>query len=119
MEWWQLFSMMVGGLILLMLAGMPVAFAFLSMNTLFAFFLWGGMDGIIRGLFDSITNFSLLPLPLFILMGEAMYNSGLVQKLIDALDKLLGRMPGRLGLLALGVIPALGLSEVKFAPASP
>jgi tripartite ATP-independent transporter DctM subunit len=105
MEWWQIFSILIGGLIVLMLIGMPVAFAFLSMNTIFAFFMWGGLsglDGVIRGIFDSITKFSLLPLPLFILMGEAMYNSGLVQKLIDALDKLLGRMPGRLGLLALG-----------------
>jgi len=105
MEWWQLFSLLIGGLIVLMLIGMPVAFAFFSMNTIFAFFMWGGLDGldgVIRGTFDSITKFSLLPLPLFILMGEAMYNSGLVQKLIDALDKLLGRMPGRLGLLALG-----------------
>jgi len=105
MEWWQFFSILIGGLIVLMLIGMPVAFAFLTVNTVFAFFMWGGLgglDGVIRGTFDSITKFSLLPLPLFILMGEAMYNSGLVQKLIDALDKLLGRMPGRLGLLALG-----------------
>jgi len=105
MEWWLLLTLMIGGLILLMLIGMPVAFAFLTMNTVCAYFLWGGVngfDGVIRGLFDSITIFSLLPLPLFILMGEAMYNSGLVLKLIDALDKLLGRMPGRLGLLALG-----------------
>ena len=105
MEWWLIFTLMIGGLIALMLVGMPVAFAFLTMNCVFAFFLWGGLsglDGVIRGLFESITVFSLLPLPLFILMGEAMYNSGLVLKLIDALDKLLGRMPGRLGLLALG-----------------
>jgi TRAP-type mannitol/chloroaromatic compound transport system permease large subunit len=105
MEWWLILTLMLGGLILLMLLGMPVAFAFLTMNTVCAYFLWGGVngfDGVIRGLFESITVFSLLPLPLFILMGEAMYNSGLVLKLIDALDKLLGRMPGRLGLLALG-----------------
>jgi tripartite ATP-independent transporter DctM subunit len=105
MEWWLILTLMLGGLILLMLLGMPVAFAFLTMNTVCAYFLGGGVngfDGVIRGLFESITGFSLLPLPLFILMGEAMYNSGLVLKLIDALDKLLGRMPGRLGLLALG-----------------
>lgn len=105
MEWWLIFMLMIGGLIFLMLAGLPVAFAFLLMNSVFAYFLWGGLsglDGVIRGIFDSITIFSLLPLPLFILMGEAMYNSGLVIKLIDALDKLLGRLPGRLALLALG-----------------
>ncbi len=102
MEWWLILSLMIGGLIVLMLSGIPVAFAFLLVNTVCAALIWGGLDGVIRGLFDSITVFSLLPLPLFILMGEVMYNSGLVLKLIDALDKLLGRMPGRLGLLALG-----------------
>lgn len=105
MEWWLILSLMLGGLIVLMLVGIPVAFAFLLMNSVCAYLLWGGaggLDGVIRGLFDSITVFSLLPLPLFILMGEVMYNSGMVLKLIDALDKLLGKMPGRLGLLALG-----------------
>jgi tripartite ATP-independent transporter DctM subunit len=105
MEWWLIFLLMIGGLVFLMLVGFPVAFAFLFVNTLAAYFLWGGisgLDGVIRGLFDSLTVFALLPLPLFILMGEVMYNSGLVVHLIDTLDKLLGRMPGRLGLLALG-----------------
>ncbi len=105
MEWWLILSLMLGGLIVLMLIGIPVAFAFLLMNSVCAYLLWGGadgLDGVIRGLFESITVFSLLPLPLFILMGEVMYNSGMVLKLIDALDKLLGKMPGRLGLLALG-----------------
>jgi tripartite ATP-independent transporter DctM subunit len=105
MEWWLIFMLMIGGLIFLMLVGLPVAFAFLLVNTVSAYFLWGGLsglDGVIRGLFDSITVFALLPLPLFILMGEVMYNSGLIVHLIDTLDKLLGRMPGRLGLLALG-----------------
>ena len=93
MEWWLILMLMIGGLIFLMLVGLPVAFAFLLMNTVSAYFLWGGLsglDGVIRGLFDSITLFALLPLPLFILMGEVMYNSGLVVHLIDTLDKLLG-----------------------------
>ncbi|MBW2609305.1 MAG: TRAP transporter large permease subunit [Deltaproteobacteria bacterium] len=103
MEWWLVFLIIFGGLIFLMLSGMPVAFAFLLMNTIFAYFLWGGLSGlhgVIRSTFQSVTIFALLPLPLFILMGEVMYNSGLVVNLIDTLDKLLGRMPGRLGLLA-------------------
>jgi tripartite ATP-independent transporter DctM subunit len=103
MEWWLVLLILFGGLIFLMLSGIPVAFAFLLMNTIFAYFLWGGLSGfhgVIRSIFQSVTIFALLPLPLFILMGEVMYNSGLVVHLINTLDKLLGRMPGRLGLLA-------------------
>jgi tripartite ATP-independent transporter DctM subunit len=46
-----------------------------------------------------VTNFSLLPLPLFILMGELIFNSGLADKSLDALDKWIGKIPGRLSMV--------------------
>ncbi len=46
--------------------------------------------------------FSLLPVPLFILMGEVLFHSGLAFRAIDVLDKWMGRLPGRLGLVAVG-----------------
>ncbi|KKK84118.1 hypothetical protein LCGC14_2786560, partial [marine sediment metagenome] len=42
----------------------------------------------------------LLPLPLFILMGEVMFLSGVAPLMMDAVDKWVGRVPGRLGLMA-------------------
>jgi tripartite ATP-independent transporter DctM subunit len=38
----------------------------------------------------------------FILMGEIMFQSKMAPDMLDALDKWLGRLPGRLGLLAVG-----------------
>jgi len=103
MDWWLVLIIIFGGLITLMLAGMPVAFSFLLINTILGFIVWGGVSGLqqlILNIFQSITIFTLLPVPLFILMGEVMYHSGLVVHLLDTIDKWMGRLPGRLGLLA-------------------
>jgi len=43
----------------------------------------------------------LLPLPLFILMGELIFNSGLADKSLDALDKWIGKIPGRLSMVTI------------------
>lgn len=103
MEWWLVLLLIFGSLIALMLIGMPVAFCFLFVNVILGFVLWGGIPGLrqlILNIFQSITVFILLPVPLFILMGEVMYRSGIAVNLLDTLDKWLGRLPGRLGLLA-------------------
>jgi len=94
-----------GSLLFLMAAGMPVAFAFLLVNVVFMFLFWGGQIGLeqlAESLFASVRSFTLLPIPLFILMGEVMFRSGVAPRVMDVLDKWLGRLPGRLGLLAVG-----------------
>ncbi|MDP6180819.1 MAG: TRAP transporter large permease subunit, partial [Desulfatiglandales bacterium] len=103
MEWWMILIAIFGSLILLMLSGMPVAFCFLFINAILGYVLWGGIIGLqqlIDNIFASVTIFTLLPVPLFILMGEVMYRSGIAIHLLDTIDKWLGRLPGRLGLLA-------------------
>jgi len=93
----------MGGLLILMMTGMPVAFCFMLINVIGAFLFWGGAPGLeqlVLSLFRSLATFVLLPLPMFILMGEVMFHSGIAPVLIDSLDKWLGRLPGRLSLLA-------------------
>jgi tripartite ATP-independent transporter DctM subunit len=101
---WQLFLLLFFGSLLILLAtGMPVAFGFLTANVIFMFIYWGGSAGLqqlIESLFVSVSSFTLLPIPLFILMGELMFRSEIAPKMMDALDKWMGRLPGRLGLLA-------------------
>lgn len=87
----------------MMASGMPVAFCFMLVNIIGVIVLWGGQVGLeqlITSIYASVTSFTLLPVPLFILMGEIMFHSGVAPKMIDATDKLLGRLPGRLSLLA-------------------
>ena len=41
-----------------------------------------------------------MPVPLFLLMGEILFRAGLAARLMDVLDAWLGRVPGRLSLMA-------------------
>jgi len=86
-----------------MLTGFPIAFVFLAMDIVGAFFLWGGQSGLrelISSIFESVTFFALLPVPLFLLMGEVLFQSRMGARILDSLDTLLGKMPGRLSLAA-------------------
>src|SRR5919112_904670 len=49
---------------------------------------------------DSVASFVFLPVPLFILMGEIMFHSGLARRSMDALEMWIGRLPGRLSVLS-------------------
>lgn len=105
MEWYLSVSIILGTLILLMLTGLPVAFCFILIDIVGALLWWGGKGGLVQlalSLSESVCSFSLLPLPMFVLMGEVLFHSGIAPRLIDAVDKWLGSMPGRLGLLAVG-----------------
>jgi len=103
MEWWLALLIIFGGLMVLLMTGMPVAFAFLMVNVLGVFFLWGGELGLKQlavSIAGSVATFQLTPIPFFLLMGEVMFRSGIGATLIDVADKLMGRLPGRLGLVA-------------------
>ncbi len=111
MEWQLALLFIFGSLIVLMFTGMPVAIAFLAVNAIFIFLLWGAEAGFgvyILSIRESVTSFTLVAVPLFILMGELMFCSGIATRMIDTLDMWLGRIPGRLSLLAVGAGVILG-----------
>jgi tripartite ATP-independent transporter DctM subunit len=104
MEWWQAMSLLLGLMLILMISGVPVAISFLFVDVLGAMLFLGGEPGIIQlilNMEDSLTSFSLLPVPLFILMGEVMFHSKVGFKAIDVMDQWIGKIPGRLSLLAI------------------
>ena len=103
MEWYWILLLLIGGLVFFMLLGMPVVFAFFAVNIIGAFIFMGGEKGLLqlmRNAIDSVQNFALLPIPLFIFMGEIMFHSGVAARAIDAIDKLIAKVPGRLSLVA-------------------
>ena len=109
MEWWLVISLLFGSMVFLLLTNLPIAFAFLVVNMVAAYFFLGGTPGLIAvvtGVFSSITTFTLLPVPFFILMGELIFHSGMGLNAVNVLDKWLGRLRGRLSILAImmGVI---------------
>ncbi len=105
MEWWGYLISFFGGLAVLLLIGLPVAFAFVMVNLIGVYVFWGGASGLgqlILSIDSSVSTFVLVPLPMFILMGTVMFHSGVAYKLIDVLDQWLGRIAGRLAVLAVG-----------------
>jgi tripartite ATP-independent transporter DctM subunit len=51
---------------------------------------------------QSVMSFTLLPVPLFVFMGELMFSTRLGLLAVDTLNALMGRLPGRLALLSIG-----------------
>ena len=86
-----------------MFLGLPVAFAFLAINLLGAWIYLGGDAGMMqlaRNSVASVTSFALTPIPLFILMGEVLFHTGLAVKVIDGIERLIRDVPGRLAVIA-------------------
>lgn len=105
MEWQSWLLIIFGILVILMLTGMPIALCFFIVNIFGMYFFFGGMTGLenlIDSLYTSLNNFILLPIPLFILMGDIMFQSGIAPTLIQVIGKWMGKIPGRLSLLAVG-----------------
>ncbi len=105
MEWVGNLAFFFGLLVLMMLSGMPVAFGFLTLNIVGLFFLMGGENALsllATSSFSSIGQFSLIPIPLFILMGELLLRTGLAAKTVESVDHWIGRIPGRLSLSSVG-----------------
>ena len=105
MEWWVYLLFFFGGLSTLLLIGLPVAFAFMLVNLVGAYAFWGGAIGLeqlILSIDSSVSTFVLVPIPMFILMGSVMFHTGVAYKMIDVLDEWLGRIAGRLAVLAVG-----------------
>src|ERR1700704_4831232 len=59
-----------------------------------------GLHQLVRNSSAAVINFSLTPIPLFILMGEVLFHTGLAIKVIDGVERLIRRVPGRLAVVA-------------------
>ena len=102
MEWWQVLLVIFAGLSFLLALGMPVAFAFILVNLIGIWLLQGGgnaFNQLALSMYSSVSSFTLAPIPLFVLMGELLWQSRLAFTALDVLDKLLGRISGRLSVL--------------------
>ena len=79
MEWWAVLLTIIGMLIVFFLSGLPVAFAFLLLNVVGTLIWMGGPDKlylIAASVVSNIGNFSLAAVPLYILLGELLFQPG-------------------------------------------
>ena len=87
-------------LILLLIAGIPVAYALgLSSLAYFVFVNPDLMSVMPQRVFSGMNNYALMSLPLFILMGQVMNASGITARLIDMSMLFVGRLRGGLGMV--------------------
>jgi tripartite ATP-independent transporter DctM subunit len=103
MSWEAAAWLMLGGSTVLLFLGLPVAFSFIVINLLGAVLFLGGEAGLVqlaRNSVGSVASFSLTPIPLFILMGEVLFHTGLAVKVIDGVERLIRQVPGRLAVVA-------------------
>lgn len=104
MDWVLNIALLLGAVISLMLLGLPVALTFLAANIMGAYLFMGGISGIdqlARNSVASVITFSLTPIPMFVLMGEVLFQTGLAIKVIEGFDRLIYRMPARLPVVSI------------------
>ncbi len=105
MEWYSVIALVVAPLLGLMILGLPVAFSFLAVNLVGSYILLGGLSGVeqlVLNTVNSLASFTLVPIALFMIMGEGMFQSRIAIDLMDTLDKWFGRLRGRLAFMAVG-----------------
>ncbi len=103
MPWQEALFLLLGTLVGLLLIGLPVAFAFFAVNILGALIFLGGDIGLlqmVRNSVTALTNYSLAPIPLFILMGELLLHTGVAFRAINAIEQLIARVPGRMPIVS-------------------
>ena len=82
--------------IFLILIGIPIAFS-LGISTLLIFMISGAPAGLIpQRMWNGISSFPLVAIPLFILAGELMSTGGILARILDFARLLVGRFKGGL-----------------------
>ncbi len=114
MAWYEALMLLIGTIMVLMALGMPVALAFLAANIIGAWVFMGGERGVVALLnngWGALTKYALVPIPLFLLMGEVFFHTGLGGRMFNAIDRLLGKLPGRLSYVT--VLGGTGFSTLS------
>lgn len=101
-------------LFLFLFLGMPIGFAmgltgFLGMTVIYQG-IWPSLSMLGIASYDTAASYMLTVVPLFILMGEFAYHSGISKDLFDTAYKWFGRLPG--GLTMSSVAGCAGFSAI-------
>jgi tripartite ATP-independent transporter DctM subunit len=102
--------MMVGAFFVLVLTGMPVAFAIAAVGFVFGFI---GFDGWLFELlpsriFGTISNYTLLAIPLFVFMGVMLDKTRVAERMLEVIGHASGALPGGMALAVIAVGVLLG-----------
>jgi tripartite ATP-independent transporter DctM subunit len=110
MTWWVALSGGVALLLTLFVLNVPIFVAFLTLNILGVFVLFGpsGFGLFANSIYSTAVSGALTAVPLFIAMGEILFRSGAMEVLFDSLDRLVGRIRGRQYIVCILLSAVLG-----------
>lgn len=97
MGWELSLSLAITTMLVLFFCGVPVFITFLVINSVSILYLLGssGFGMFANSIYQSLTDASITAVPLFILMGEVLFRSGVADTLIESIDRLIGKLKGR------------------------
>jgi tripartite ATP-independent transporter DctM subunit len=110
-------TLMLAGFVLTLAGGLPIGFA-LALAALIFIWVEGSLPGVIfaQQMARGIDNFVLLAIPFFILVGYLMEANGMSVRLIELLQRLVGRMRGGLNVVMVtAMVLFSGISGSKMA----
>ncbi len=110
-------TLMLLGFVITLAGGLPIGFA-LALAALIFIWVEGNLPGVIfaQQMARGIDNFVLLAIPFFILVGYLMEANGMSVRLIELLQRLVGRLRGGLNVVMVAAMVVFsGISGSKMA----
>ncbi len=98
-------------MVLIFFSRMPVAYVMTLIGFLgfsFMISLKGGLNLLSRNIYEVFSSYGLTTIPLFILMGQLAFNSGISRRLYDTAYKFLGSTRGGLAMATVSACTAFG-----------
>ncbi|MEW6275446.1 MAG: TRAP transporter large permease subunit [Bacillota bacterium] len=101
MEPWLLALILFGSMFLLLAFGLPVAFTLGGLSLAIGYFTWGGAAGFYAftlGSLGKLTEFTIIAIPLFVMMAAVLQYSGLADDLYELVYRWMGGIKGGLAI---------------------
>lgn len=93
----MLWVLIIGGLVVIALTGVPIGIGLALVGLAILHFLAGGAESLaVTAVWNVFTDFTFSAVPIYILMGEVLLVSGVSDKIYNALTPFFGRVPGKL-----------------------
>jgi len=98
-------------LVMLLVSNMPVGYVMALVGVIG--FAWvtnptAALNMLSADIFDSFSSYTLTVIPLFVLMGQVAFHSGISQRLFAAAYRWMGHLPGGMAMATVGACTAFG-----------
>ncbi len=102
--------LMFGGMLALLMLGLPLAFVTGLIGTVFCVALFGldGLQLVATRIYSFVGEYVLVSVPMFVMMASIMERSGVAKDLFDAMRVWAGRLPGGLAIQTMVAATLMG-----------